>query len=50
MTHIDTLALHAGPEARERLLDEGLKPEQFGLLVGASGGAKWLVLSAMVLV
>ena len=41
------LALHAGPEARERLLDEGLKPEQFGLLVGASGGAKWLVLSAL---
>ena len=41
------LALHAGSEARERLLDEGLRPEQFGLLVGASGGAKWLVLAAL---
>ncbi len=41
------LAIHAGPDARARLLDEGLRPEQFGLLVGAAGGAKWLVLSAL---
>lgn len=41
------LALHAGHTARERLLDEGLTAEQFGLLIGASGGAKWLVLAAL---
>ena len=44
---LHALALHAGPAARERLLDEGLRPDQFGLLVGASGGAKWLVLAAL---
>lgn len=41
------LALHAGPEARARLLGEGLHPGLFDVLVGASGGAKWLVLSAL---
>lgn len=41
------LALHAGPEARARLLAEGLHPGLFDVLVGASGGAKWLVLSAL---
>ena len=44
---LTALALHAGQTARERLLDEGLTPEQFGLLIGASGGAKWLVLAAL---
>ncbi|MFM7783285.1 MAG: patatin-like phospholipase family protein, partial [Gammaproteobacteria bacterium] len=41
------LALHAGSEARARVLAEGLHPGLFDVLVGASGGAKWLVLSAL---
>lgn len=41
------LALHAGPEARARVLADGLHPGLFEVLVGASGGAKWLVLSAL---
>lgn len=41
------LEIHAGASARARLLEEGLRPEQFDVLVGASGGAKWLVLCAL---
>lgn len=41
------LALHAGHEARARLRAEGLHPGLFDVLVGASGGAKWLVLAAL---
>ena len=41
------LALHAGHEARTRVLAEGLHPGLFDVVVGASGGAKWLVLSAL---
>lgn len=42
-----SLEVHAGGAAREALLRNGLRPELFGTLVGASGGPKWLVLSAL---
>lgn len=42
-----SLEIHAGSTARETLLGNGLRPELFGTLVGASGGPKWLVLSAL---
>jgi len=35
----------AGPGAIAKIRDEGFKPEQIGTIAGASGGAKWLVLS-----
>ncbi len=39
-----SLQLHAGPVARRRLLEEGLHPQLFKAMVGASGGPKWFVL------
>lgn len=42
-----SLEIHAGGTARALLLEQGLKPEAFGAVVGASGGAKWLVLAAL---
>jgi hypothetical protein len=41
---MSALTLYAGPVARERILQEGIRPEQFKVLVGASGGPKWFVL------
>ena len=41
------LEIHAGGTARALLLEQGLRAELFATLVGASGGAKWLVLSAL---
>jgi hypothetical protein len=38
------LVIRAGPRAIERLRAEGFHADLFGTLVGASGGAKWLVL------
>jgi len=38
------LVLRAGARAAERLREEGLRPDAFDTLVGASGGPKWLVL------
>lgn len=38
------LCIHAGAKARARLLEEGLHPDQFRVMVGASGGPKWFVL------
>lgn len=38
------LSVHAGPLARQRILEEGLHAEQFDVLVGASGGPKWFIL------
>lgn len=35
----------AGRGAVAKIRDEGFKPEQIGTIAGASGGAKWLVLS-----
>ncbi len=39
------LVFKAGPEAFDTVLRHGFAPERIGTLVGASGGAKWLVLS-----
>jgi hypothetical protein len=44
---VRSLEIHAGGTARALLLEQGLKPEAFGTVVGASGGAKWLVLAAL---
>jgi hypothetical protein len=41
------LLVLAGEEARQRLETEGWHPELFSLLLGASGGPKWLVLSQL---
>lgn len=41
------LELHLHPAARQALLEHGLQPQLFSLFVGASGGAKWLVLSQL---
>jgi len=38
------LAVFLGAEAARRIARDGWQPEQFELLVGASGGAKWLIL------
>jgi hypothetical protein len=38
------LVVRAGARARERLRAEGFHADLFGTLVGASGGAKWIVL------
>ncbi|SDZ86926.1 hypothetical protein [Microbulbifer marinus] len=39
--------LLAGANAAGRIRDEGLRPQQFSTLVGASGGPKWLVISQL---
>ncbi len=39
--------LRAGPQARAVIADEGLGPDSIGSMIGASGGPKWLVLSAL---
>ncbi len=41
---MSALTLYAGPVARDRILQEGIRPELFKVLVGASGGPKWFVL------
>jgi len=41
------LEIRAGAEARRTLLEQDLRPELFDVLVGASGGPKWLVISAL---
>ncbi|MGI9203913.1 MAG: patatin-like phospholipase family protein [Woeseiaceae bacterium] len=39
------LRFRAGPGAFTKIRDEGFSPSQIGTIAGASGGAKWLVLS-----
>ena len=39
------LAVSLGREAARRIGDQGWSPELFGLLLGASGGPKWFILS-----
>ena len=41
------LVFKAGPEALQSVQRHGFAPERIGTLVGASGGAKWLVLSQL---
>ena len=42
-----TLEFRAGETAFKKIREEGLNPAQIGTLAGASGGAKWLVLSQL---
>ncbi|MGM0633104.1 MAG: patatin-like phospholipase family protein [Pseudomonadota bacterium] len=44
---MSVLSLLAGPRARQRLRENGLRQEDVALLVGASGGPKWFVLYGM---
>ena len=41
------LVFKAGPEAFDSIRRHGFAPERIGTLVGASGGAKWLMLSQL---
>lgn len=41
------LKLIAGETARKRIIEHGLTPDQLRLIVGASGGPKWLVLKGL---
>ena len=41
------LVFKAGAEAYDSIRRDGFSPERLGTLVGASGGAKWLVLSQL---
>ncbi|MEO1202420.1 MAG: patatin-like phospholipase family protein, partial [Pseudomonadota bacterium] len=41
------LVFSAGPAALEEIRSEGFDPARVGTLAGASGGAKWLVLSQL---
>ncbi|MBK7263693.1 MAG: phospholipase [Rubrivivax sp.] len=41
------LTLHAGPRARQRLLDGGLRPQEVRVIPAAAGGPKGLVLNPL---
>ena len=41
------LSVFAGREAARRLAEEGWQPDHFSLLLGASGGPKWFILSRL---
>lgn len=45
--HGNALQFRAGPAAYEDVRRRGFAPERIGTLAGASGGAKWLVLSQL---
>ncbi|MGI9261318.1 MAG: patatin-like phospholipase family protein [Woeseiaceae bacterium] len=45
MSKKQLLRFRAGPGALAKIREEGFSPEQIGTIAGASGGAKWLVLS-----
>jgi hypothetical protein len=47
MARLESLAVYAGQGAAERLREEGWHAGLFSLLVGASGGPKWFVLSQL---
>lgn len=42
---VKALTVYAGRKAAAQLAENGWKPELFSLLLGASGGPKWLILS-----
>lgn len=44
---MSALRVIAGPTARRQLLDHGLRQEDIRVMVGASGGPKWLALAAL---
>lgn len=41
---MSSLSIYAGPAALKRIRSEGFNSDQFGTLLGASGGPKWFVL------
>ncbi len=43
----EALSFRAGPGAVDSIRKHGFAPEQIGTIAGASGGAKWLVLSQL---
>jgi hypothetical protein len=43
----ETLSFRAGPGAIEMVRRNGFSPTQIGTMAGASGGAKWLILSKL---
>ena len=43
----DDLLFLAGHNAWERLQDAGLHPEDISVMAGASGAAKWLIISEL---
>lgn len=47
LRHDGALTFSAGPSAYREIREYGLRPERIGTLAGASGGAKWLVLSQL---
>lgn len=47
MTRTGSLSFRAGPGALQAITEHGFSPEMVGTLAGASGGAKWLVLSKL---
>ncbi|HVU00342.1 MAG TPA: hypothetical protein VHE30_01270 [Polyangiaceae bacterium] len=44
---VSPLSILAGPDALAEIRDGGLSPEQVRVLVGASGGPKWIVLAGL---
>ena len=47
MTRAGALSFRAGPGALQAIRKDGFSPEMVGTMAGASGGAKWLVLSKL---
>ena len=47
MTRTGVLSFRAGPGALQAIQKHGFSPEMVGTMAGASGGAKWLVLSKL---
>ncbi|MEL6869892.1 MAG: patatin-like phospholipase family protein [Pseudomonadota bacterium] len=47
MTVTDCLTVRAGPGALRHLRERGFQPQDVRMMVGASGGAKWLVLTGL---
>lgn len=47
MSHDPLLTILAGPDALAELRDGGLSPSRVRVLIGASGGPKWLVLRGL---
>ena len=44
---LKALTVHVGDEAARRIAEEGWSPDLFSLLLGASGGPKWFILSKL---
>jgi hypothetical protein len=47
MSSAPALRILAGPKALRRLTTDGFDPDEFKVMAGASGGAKWLVLAGL---